>query len=218
MEYGEVQRALIGVSIYEINSQSAKDLGIKNLEGVYVKSVNPSGAAADASIKQGDVITHINGEAINNSSELYEIIGTHRPGDKIKVSVIRNENSKEFDLTLKNKNNKITMERVENIDLLGAKFKPVSEKALKTAKVSYGIQISELNPGKLRIKGVKEGFIVTKVNQEKVTSVEDLKRIINKSDGGVLIEGVYPNGNEHIMLLVWKNNFFSSPKKPVTVF
>lgn len=194
MEYGEVQRALIGVNIYEINAQSAKDLGIKQLSGVYVKSVNPNGAAADASIKEGDVITHINGEAINNSSELYEIIGTHRPGDKVKVNIVRNEKLKEFDLTLKNKNNKITMERVENIDLLGAKFKPVSEKVLKAAKVSYGIQVSELNPGKLRIKGVKEGFIVTKVNQEKVTSVADLKRIINNSDGGVLIEGVYPNG------------------------
>ncbi len=194
MEYGEVQRALLGVSIYEINAQSAAELGIENLSGVYVNAVNPNGAADDGGVEVGDVITHIDGAAIKNSSELYEKIGTHRPGDKIKVSILRNGTTKELELILKNRNNKITMERVENIELLGAKFKPAPEKILKQFGVPNGLEISELNPGKLRLKGVREGFIITKVNQERVTSVADLKRIINKSNGGVLIEGFYLNG------------------------
>ncbi len=194
MEYGEVQRALLGVSIYEINAQSAAELGIKNLSGVYVNAVNPNGAAKDGGIEIGDVITHIDGAVIKNSSVLYEKIGTHRPGDKIKVSILRNGKSKELLLILKNRNNKVTMERVENIELLGAKFKPVPKNILKQFGVSSGLEISELNPGKLRLKGVKEGFIITKVNQERVASVADLKRIINKSNGGVLIEGFYLNG------------------------
>jgi len=194
MEYGEVQRALLGVNIYEINAQSAAELGIENLEGVYVKSVNPKGAAGDAGIQEADIIVKIDNEKISNSSELYEKIGIHRPGDKVTVEVLRDGDYKTFDLILKNRNNKTTMEKVENIDLLGAKFKPVSDDVLKTARISSGIQVSELNPGKLRMQGVKEGFIVTKVNQERISTVADLKRIIDKSDGGVLIEGVYPNG------------------------
>ena len=194
MEYGEVQRALLGVTIYEINAHSAEELGVNNLEGVYVNGVNPNGASAEAGIKIADVITHIDGIAIKNSSELYEIIGTHRPGDKIRVSLLRRNNKIELDLILKNKNNKTTMQRAENIDLLGAKFHILTSKELKFMRISNGVQISELNPGKLRMKGVREGFVIVKVNQENVNNVEDIKRIINKSKGGVLIEGLYPNG------------------------
>ncbi len=194
MEYGEVQRALLGVTVYEINAKSAHELGIENLEGVYVNSVNLGGASDEAGVRIGDIITKIDGSAIRNSSELYEKIGIHRPGDKITIHIVRAGKEKQLELILKNRNNKVTMERAENIDLLGAKFKPVSSKTKRSAGISKGIQVFQLDPGKLRMKGVKEGFIVTKVNQENVNSVADLKRIINKSDGGVLIEGVYPNG------------------------
>lgn len=196
MEYGEVQRALLGVSIYEINAKTAKELNIKNLQGVFVNAVSENGAASDAGVEIGDVITHINNVPIQNSSQLYEQIGTHRPGDKIQVSLIRNEKTKVLDLILKNQNNQTTMKKVENIDLLGAKFKVMSKGDLLKLKASNGLQITELNPGQLRMKGVKVGFVVTKVNQEKVYTVADLKRIINKSAGGVLIEGVYPNGKK----------------------
>ena len=194
MEYGEIQRALIGVSIYEINAQMAAELGIKNIEGVYINRINEGGAAADAGLQEKDIIVKIDGAQIRNSSELYEKVGIHRPGDKIVVTIIRNEKTKDIDVVLKNQNNKTTMEKVENIDLLGAKFKPATKKVLQAANVTYGIQITEINPGKLRVKGVKKGFIVMKVNQEKVYSVTDLQRIIKNSNGGVLIEGVYPNG------------------------
>ena len=194
IEYGEVQRALLGVSIYEINARSAKELGIKNISGVYVNSVNSGGAAGDAGVKPGDIITDIDGVAIKNSSELYEKIGIHRPGDKITIKLLRGDDVKKLTLILKNQNNQTTMERVENIDLLGAKFKSVSDKKLSQIGIKNGIQIFQLNTGKLRKKGVKEGFIVTKINQKKVYNVADLKAIINEADGGVLIEGVYPNG------------------------
>ena len=194
IEYGEVQRAVIGVSIYEINAETAEKLGIEELEGVYIKDVNYGGAAEDAGIEEGDVITKIDNAKIRNSSELYEKLGIHRPGDKIKVTVVRGKSTKEFELILKNRNNQTKMERVENIDMLGAKFKKLEASALKDYGIKNGVQISQLNPGKLRAKGVQEGFIVTKVNNKKVNSVSDIKALMDKSEGGVLIEGIYPNG------------------------
>lgn len=194
MEYGEVQRALLGVVIYELNAQTADQLGIDLIEGVYVKDVNLGSAAADADIESGDIITHIDGVEIKSSSELYEQIGIHRPGDKIKLKVNRDGKDKIFNLTLKNRNNKITMETSENIDLLGATFKALNKEELGLARLAHGIQISELFPGKLRMKGVRKGFIVSRVNHKKVHSVDELKKIINQSQGGVLFEGAYPNG------------------------
>ena len=194
IEYGEIQRALIGVTIYEINAQSALELGIDNVEGVYVNAISEYGAAEDSGLKVKDIITKIDGQNIKNSSELYEKVGIHRPGDKIIVTVLREGKSKDIEVTLKNQNNKTSMQRVENIDLLGAKFKLAKEETLKLAKVAYGVQVTEINPGKLRMKGVRVGFIVLKINQEKVETVADIQRIIKESEGGVLIEGVYPNG------------------------
>lgn len=194
IEFGEVQRALLGVTIYELNAQSAEKLGIENLEGVYVKNVNPMGAAEEAGITIGDVITQIDGQVIRNSSELYEIIGTHRPGDKVKVSFIRNSEKKQLELTLKNKNNKLTMERSEDVDFLGAKFSSMNPIELKKLKIQNGIQITELNPGKLKLRGVKAGFVVVKVNRKRINTVDDIKSVINQSEGVALVEGVYPNG------------------------
>ena len=194
IEFGEIQRALIGVTIYEINAKSALELGIDNVEGVYINDISENGAADDSGLKIGDIITQIDGQKIKNSSELYERVGIHRPGDKIIVTVFRNEKSKDIEVVLKNQNNKTTMQRVENIDLLGAKFKVANKEVLKLAKVSYGVQVTEVNPGKLRTKGVKVGFVVLKINQEKVETVADIQRIIKNSEGGVLIEGVYPDG------------------------
>ncbi|MBN2667822.1 MAG: Do family serine endopeptidase [Bacteroidales bacterium] len=194
IEYGEVQRALLGVNIYELNAQNAEQLGVKNLEGVYIKEVTPGGAADEANIIEGDIIIKINDNKIRNSSELYEKIGTHRPGDKITATIVRNGKEKELELILKNQNNQTTMKRADKIDLLGAKFKALSEADKQKLGLDHGMQISELYSGKLRMKGVNEGFIITKVNQNKIYNVKDIENEINKSNGGVLIEGVYPNG------------------------
>ncbi len=195
MEYGEVQRALIGVSIYEINAQSAQVLDIEELEGVYVKEVTPGGAAYDAGIEEGDIIVEIEGSKIRNSSELYEKVGIHRPGDQIKVTVIRNEKPKSFKLTLKNRNNQTEMKQAQNIDVLGAVFKSLDTSELKHYGLNYGVQITQLNPGKLRAAGIREHFIVTKINHQKIKSSKDINAIINHTEGGILIEGIYPNGH-----------------------
>ncbi len=194
IEYGEVQRALIGVSIYEINAQSAKQLGVEQLEGVYVKDVAYGGAAEEVGIQEGDIIVKIDDVKIRNSSELYEKIGIHRPGDEIRVTVLRNKKYLDFNLTLKNKNNQTRMEKVKNMAILGAKIRNLTHQDLQKYGADYGVLVSQLSPGKLMAKGVREGFLITKINHQPIRSVKEMQAVINRAKGGVLIEGLYPNG------------------------
>jgi hypothetical protein len=82
----------------------------------------------------------------------------------------------------------------ETLSILGASFKELSESERNDLGINYGVQISDLKDGKLKQQGVKEGYIITKINRTPVKTIDDIKRIISISSGGVLIEGIYPNG------------------------
>jgi len=79
---------------------------------------------------------------------------------------------------------------------LGADFVAPSESELSALRLTGGAKVETLNTGKLKAAGVQKGFIITKVDSEKVGSPEDLTRILKGKSGGVLIEGVYPNGTK----------------------
>lgn len=104
LQYGEVQRAYLGVVFEEIDSKLAKEKGLTKVKGLYVTSVTQGGSADESGIKEGDIITKIGNSVVNTSSELQETIITHKPGDKVVVSFIRDGEEKEASITLKNKN------------------------------------------------------------------------------------------------------------------
>ena len=79
-------------------------------------------------------------------------------------------------------------------EFLGAKFDNVSENERYKLRISQGIKVVELSNGKLKDAGLKKGFIITHVNKQEVNAVNDLERIVKKAEGGILIEGIYPNG------------------------
>ena len=91
IEYGNVQRAFIGLSIQDIDSRFANERHIKQLKGVYINGITENGAAEEAGIKLGDVVTRVENVTIKSTSEFLEQIGKFRPSDKINVTVIRNE-------------------------------------------------------------------------------------------------------------------------------
>src|SRR3990172_8380033 len=102
MEYGEVKRAFIGVSIIDLDAQLASEKNIKEVRGVYVAGLSEGGAAKDAGLKEGDVITKINGVDVNSAAELQEQVGRYRPGDKIGVTIKRNNKEMSKTLLLRN--------------------------------------------------------------------------------------------------------------------
>lgn len=199
-QFGTVQRALLGVSIKDINSELAKEKNLSVLEGAYVDNVSERSAALEAGIKAGDVITGINGAKVKSPSELQEQVSRYRPGDKIKVTVMRGKEEVNFSLTLKNKNGTTSVVKEVGSEVLGAAFKPLSDDLKKQLGVSFGVQVSGLSKGKFEQAGVRKGFIVLKINDEKVSNTSDVEQITNRilsgntDDKAMFVVGVYPNG------------------------
>jgi serine protease Do len=192
-EFGEVQRALLGVSITDVTSALAEEEGLDKVEGVYVAAVTENGAAREAGIQEGDVILSVEGEPVNSSAELQERVSRFRPGDDVKIVAKRNGDRKQFTVTLRNKHGDTQIVR-DRDTVLGARFEIISNNDKRNLNLDFGIKIKELERGKLRDAGLNEGFIITHVNKVPMYEVNDFKREIGNARGGVLVEGVYPNG------------------------
>jgi len=195
LEFGEVQRAMLGVRISNVNDETMEKYNIKELKGVVIVGVEEEGAAAEAGIKEGDVILEINGIQVNTMNQLQEQISKYRPKDKVEVVINRDGKRKPFQATLRNMRGGFeTVNTKSLLEPLGAEFGEVDEKLLGSLGIRGGIQVTKLNDGKLKDGGIKQGFIITRFDKEKVNSIDDLKQILKRVKGAVLVEGVYPNG------------------------
>ena len=192
-KYGEVQRALLGVNIGDVNAEIAKELKLDKVEGVYVSGVPENGAAREAGIKEKDVIIQVEGKQIKNTAELQEKISQYRPGDKVDVIVLRNNEKKPFTVTLRNKHGDTEIVRDNNL-VLGAEFETITDSEKQKLEINSGIKITRLDKGKLKTSGIKEGFIITHVNKKPIFEVKDFKIETGNAKGGILVEGIYPNG------------------------
>ena len=195
-EYGEVQRALLNVNIGDVDAEVAKKYDLDKIEGVFIGKVQPGGAAELAGIKDNDVIISVDGLNVNSTAELQEQIGKHRPGDKVVVVIKRDNKRKPFNVTLRNKHGDTEVVKGGDNpdDFFGAKFVSVSDRDKEELGIRYGIKITELGNGKFKDAGIKKGFIIMQVNKNAVSEVNDLQRIVKNSKGGILVEGIYPNG------------------------
>jgi Do/DeqQ family serine protease len=195
IEYGAVQRAILGVSIQEVTADLKKQKGLDKIEGVYVSDVRDNGAAKQAGIEAGDLILEINNVKVNSPGELQEQISRYRPNDKITVLVKRKGKTKQFEATLRNLQGRAEIVSADIFEpVLGARFEELTKKEKEDLGVKNGVRVAELKTGKLRSEGVKEGFVITQINNKTVYTVNELKSILQSINGGVYIEGVYPNG------------------------
>ncbi len=194
-KFGEVQRALLGVTIKNIDDELAKKLKLDRMDGIYVDETSEVGAARQSGLKKGDVIMSINSTKVNSVAELQEQIGKHRPGDQVAVVVWREGAEKLFNVTLRNAKGNTAVVK-EAISILGAEFGDISDKDMERLNIKQGVQVLKITSGKLKNAGVRPGFIITDVNKISVGSVEDIKRIISQTNDKkpVLIEGIYPDG------------------------
>ncbi len=194
-EFGDVQRALLNVKIGTVNAEVAKEYNLDKIEGVFISEVQSGGAADLAGIRDNDVILSIDGVNVNSSAELQEQISKHRPGDKITVEVKRHNKRQPFNVTLRNKNGDTEIVKGDaSGSIFGAKFVGISDRDREELGINYGVKIAELGDGKFKAAGIKKGFIITQVNKNAVSEINELKRIITNSRGGILVEGIYPNG------------------------
>lgn len=176
MEYGNVQRGILGVEGGELNSKASKELGIAEIQGFYINKVTKNSGAEKAGLAKGDVIVKLDDRNISTYSELAAYINTKRPSDKINVTFIRNGKTLQTPVTLV-KNESITTElkgmQLENID--------VSDK--KKYRIDSGVRIREINNDNLKPYAEELiGNIIISVDNVKATDVETVSRILGSKD------------------------------------
>ncbi|MFM9986013.1 MAG: trypsin-like peptidase domain-containing protein [Flavobacteriales bacterium] len=203
IEFGHVQRAFIGVQITDVTQEKADELDLKEVSGIYVKSLTEGGAAADSGIQEGDVIQKVGEINVKNVPELQEQVSKFRPGDKIKVGVWRDGKQQVVDVTLRNRSGKAQLEDFSaaasesSFESLGAKFSGLSIEDKSSLKIQGGAKITDIQAGKFKSLGMQKGFIITRVGDTKINSPEDLKSALEGKEGSyVEIRGMYANGME----------------------
>ncbi len=207
-QYGTVQRALLGIKggtlgtdlqFDDKDNQDMKEridrLGVK--EGVYVNEVIEGGASA-GKLKKDDVIVGINGKKIHQFSDLQEALSQYRPGDTVKVKVIRNKKEEEVSITLKNEQGTTKVMKDAGMDILGAAFRPIPEDLKKQLNLGYGLQVTGVSSGKMSEAGISKGFIILKANGTQMNTVDDLNNVmkaaVKSPDQVLFLTGIFPSG------------------------
>lgn len=206
-ESGVVQRAVLGISFRAIDQQFIDELGddsdIKEIGGIYVASVAEGGAASEAGLRKGDVILSVDGVAVNDSATFLEQIGKRRPGDEITLELRRGEKEITTKATLQNKAGETSLLSPESVDVeavLGGQFETISEKSAKALDIRGGVQVVKIKQGGLLERArIKEGYIITHINDRQIRSIDDLARLTDKIRS---IDGVYPNGRASSYMIV----------------
>ena len=196
--YGETQRGYLGIRYAELTAELAEKEGLEDIDGVYVAEVIEDGAAKIAGMKNGDVITAINGKKVNTGTQLMESVRQFRPGDKIDVEVNRDGHHHHYTLTLLNEAGNVDVvkkgESFFNSDL-GLMLQPVNQNDMSRLNIKSGLKIVEIRQGRFMGSGITEGFVITKVNGNAVNSKTDLENALkNNRSRRTSMEGVYPNG------------------------
>ena len=201
-QYGAVQRAVLGISIQNAEAAASKDKKVKELEGAYVAEFAQYSSAKTAGIEVGDVITAVNGVRVRSGNALQEQIGKFRPGDKVKLDVDRYGSKKTFTVELRNSQGStaVVKKNGDASEVLGAAFRALSDEQKREYGVSYGIEVNGISRGKVQEAGIRKGFIIMVVNDQRITSPEDLFQIVERvqkgssEEQGLFIKGFYPNG------------------------
>ena len=202
-EFGIVQRALLGIQYQEINADfveaRGEELGISEIGGAWVAEVTPEGAAEAAGIQKGDIILSINDRKIDSSARLGEIIASHRPGEKVKISVKREGKVKLFEVTLRNKAGKtdpVSKEDLATLLSLGGEFADVAPQTARQLGIKGGVRVTAVKEeGFLAKARVRPGFVITHINEYEVASVAELERLLEngKVEKVTSVDGIYPS-------------------------
>lgn len=202
LQYGSLQRAYLGVSIVEITEELAKNKGITEMSGIYIMEVSENGGAKDADIKDGDILLSVNDMTVNSNSQLIGVIGQYRPGDKVKVKIQRNGEILEKIVTLKNLEGTDELHKegdaFYNKDL-GIKAQVLSPSLKNKLGINHGLKVVEVKEGVFKQKGITDDFIILAVNNQRVSSENDLNKALNSAKNGkTRIEGTNMTGTYSI--------------------
>ncbi len=197
MVHGVVQRAYLGADMVELNADVARKLGIEQNQGVYIQDIVANGSAARAGIEPGDVIVAVDGKELRNGAEFQEYIGRKRPGDAVTATISRNGRTKKLAIELQNymgTTDLVEKQTSNSLELLGVELEELSSREMDRLRIDGGVRIIDVKDGKIRQStDIRRGFIITGIDNQPVKSAADLERILANKNGGVMLEGIYPD-------------------------
>ena len=205
-KYGTVQRAVIGIQGSDVKNyvdaqkDQGKDVDLGTMEGIYVAKVIEESAAEEAGLKEGDVITAIDGKEVNKMADLQECLAKKRPGDKVSISYLRNKKKATKTVTLKNEQGNTQVVKKADLDVLGGNFRAITDTQKQQFNIGYGLEVIKVNAGKLKNAGITKGFIIQRVNDSAIKTIDDLQNVVKEAstskDPVLYIQGVYPTGKK----------------------
>ena len=205
-QYGTVQRALIGIQGQDVKNyvdakkDKGEDIDLGTMEGIYVAKVTEESAAEEAGMKEGDVITAIDGKPVNKMAELQEVLAKKRPGDKVTVTYLRDKKKATKTVTLKNEKGNTQVVKKADLDVLGGNFRAITNAQKEQLNIGYGLGVLKVNSGRLKTAGITKGFIIQRVNDNAVKTIDDLQNAVKEAstskDPVLYIQGVYPTGKK----------------------
>ena len=203
-KYGVVQRGVLGVSATDVNKyfdsqkEQGKEVDLGTMEGVYVAKVDEDGSAAEAGIKEGDVIIAVDGKKVVKMSEFQEYLTNKRPGDKVTVTYLRKKQKKTATITLKNEQGNTNIVKDADLDVLGGTFRPVTEQEKKDLNISYGLVVTKVTGGALKDAAVYKGFVIQQANDTPMKTLNDLQKAVKDAstskDPVLILKGFSPTG------------------------
>ena len=195
IDFGSVKRALLGISMTPIDDKRAKELKLFSPNGVYIEDVQKGGSADKAGLKKGDVIIAVDSTEITTPSSVQEKVNSYYPGDKAKITVMRDGNKKVMEVTFQGTSLETGSKDVDgSVAFYGAKLKTADKETLAQYGLKSGVEIVSVGAGKIMDAGASEGFIIRYVNDQPVSSPEDVINVAKKAKRVVYVEGVTANG------------------------
>lgn len=199
LKYGTVQRAFLGVTLPRYSegrlaSFSGNSSQNQPSYGVLISGVDPSGGAAMAGLKGGDIITKIDGEAVNSQPQLMEKISTYRPGDRVNVTYLRGGAEHTVIITLRNRDGNTGLVEHTVLDKLGADFQTLSRSDASKLGITGGVAVGNIGEGLIRDQtNLSPGFVITSVNNHPVNNLDELQKAVQDAGSHIQFEGIYPN-------------------------
>jgi len=196
INYGEVQKAFLGVDVVDINAEIAEKIEVDDFAGVAVTAVQPNWAGDKAGIQKGDVILKINGNPVNARSEFEEALSYHSPGDKITVTYKRDKKLYERQTTLTNRfgSTSLVKRDIYLSERLGATLETLSDEEKDMLGIKSGVRVSQIRGGLIGRLGIQEGFIITHINKNPVIDARQFENNLLNIRGRVVIEGMNSRG------------------------
>lgn len=187
-QYGTVQRALLGISGQDVSTyidaekEKGREPDLGTVNGIYVAEVTADGAAAAAGLKEGDVITSIDGKTIEKFGQLQELLVNHRPGDKVSVTYLRDKKKHTVQITLRNIQGTTTAVKTLDTESMGAALRPLNDQEKQQLNLPYGLMISAIRDGKFKEAGLTKGLIIMKVNEKEMRTTADFEEAVKAAN------------------------------------